>query len=293
MAILWSPPTPGGRGETRATARATLIVLFAALLSALLHAGAARAELKFPPLTGRVVDGANILPAATRADLDAKLAGLEQSTGRQLVVATVPDLQGVEVSDYAYQLLRAWGIGSKAHNDGAILLIAPKERKVWITVGYGLEPVLTDALSSIIINQAITPRFKTGDFTGGVTAGVDSIVGQLRLPDDQARANVAQANAAKQDAQTRHGGPGMGAWVWIAFLLAFFLLPRLFGGGRRGGGGGLGGGLGWLPFILLNSGGGGRDGGGWGGFGGGDSGGGGGFSGGGGSGGGGGAGGSW
>ena len=290
MAILWSPPTPGGRGETRATARATLIVLFAALLSALLHAGAARAELKFPPLTGRVVDGANILPAATRADLDAKLAGLEQSTGRQLVVATVPDLQGTDIADYGYQLGRAWGIGQKGRNDGAILIIAPTERRVRVEVGYALEPVLTDALTSIIINQAITPRFKAGDLPGGISAGVDAIIGQLRLPDDQARANVAQAAVAKERAQTRHGGPGAGAWVWILFLLAFFVLPRLFGG-RRGGGGG---GLGWLPFILLNSGGGGRDSGGWGGFGGGDGGGGGGgFSGGGGSFGGGGSSGSW
>ncbi len=258
-----------------------LLALFALL------APAAHAELKFPPLTGRVVDAANVLPAPVRADLDAKLAALETQTGHQLVVATLPDLQGTDIADYGYQLGRAWGIGQKGKNDGAILIVAPAERKLRIEVGYGLEPVLTDALSSIIINEAIVPKFKAGDLPGGIVDGVNALVQQLSLPDDQARANVAQASAAKaqDDARAQHRGRGgAGSWVWILFILAFFVLPRLFGG-RRGGGG-----LGWLPFIFLGGGGGG--GGGWGG-GGDNGGGGGGFSGGGGSFGGGGSSGSW
>ncbi len=270
----------------RAVGVGPLALLLAALLALL--APAAHAALTFPPLSGRVVDTANILPAQTRADLEAKLAGLEKQTGHQLVVATVPSLQGTDISDYSYQLGRAWGIGGKAKNDGAILLVAPTERKVWITVGYGLEGVLTDALSSIIYRDAIVPKFKAGDYVGGVEAGTDAIIAQLRLPDYQARANVASATQqqAVEQARPAHGRSG-GSWIFILIILAFFILPRLFGG-RSGGGG-----LGWLPFLFLGGGGGSWGGGGFGGGGGSDSGGGGGFSGGGGSFGGGGAGGSW
>ncbi|PTT09493.1 TPM domain-containing protein, partial [Caulobacter sp. HMWF025] len=150
---------------------------------------------KFPPLSGRVVDGANILSPQVEADLTGKLKALEDSTGRQLVVATVPSLQGYEIEDYGYQLGRTWGLGAKDRDDGAILLVAPTEKKVRIEVGYGLEPVLTDALSSVIIQSAILPNFKAGDLEGGVVAGTDAILKQLSLPDDEARANVAQTVA--------------------------------------------------------------------------------------------------
>src|SRR5690349_14353133 len=100
-----------------------IVVAIAALASPALAAP------KFPPLTGRVVDQANVLSASTEAQLTDKLAGLEQSTGRQLVVVTVPSLDGNEIEDYGYQLGRAWGIGSKANNDGALFIIAPAEHK--------------------------------------------------------------------------------------------------------------------------------------------------------------------
>ena len=106
---------------------------------------------KFPALTGRVVDDAHMLSPATAQKLDGELADLEAQTGHQLVVATVPDLQGHEIEDYGYQLGRAWQLGRKGVNDGAILLVAPSEHKVRIEVGYGLEPVLTDALTSVIL----------------------------------------------------------------------------------------------------------------------------------------------
>jgi len=239
----------------------------------------AHAALKFPALTGRVVDAANVLPAATRASIEAKLSNLEATTGRQFVVATVPDLQGTDIADYGYQLLRTWGIGSKAKNDGAILIVAPTEHRVRVEVGYGLEPVLTDALSSIIINQAITPRAKAGDLAGGIEAGADALVQQLKLPDGQARANVAAAVQQQAQAAQAERHTGGGSWIFILIILAVFILPRLFGRG-----------LGFLPFLFMGGGGGWGGGGGGGGSGGGS---GGGFSGGGGSGGGGGASGSW
>jgi len=253
---------------------------------------AALAAPKFPPLTGRVVDDAELLSPAAEAKLDEELAALEQQTGHQLVVATLPSLQGYEIEDYGYQLLRTWGIGRKAQDDGVILIVAPKERKVRIEVGYGLEPVLTDALSSLIIQRAILPAFKAGNYEQGVVAGAEAIARQIGLPEEEAKAQVAQAEA--QSARRSSGGGG-GAGIPLIFVIfiVFWVLSgvlRMFGARRRFGGSGL-----WwlLPLILSNSSR--RSGGGWSGGGGGWSsgGGGGGFSGGGGSGGGGGASGSW
>jgi uncharacterized protein len=148
----------------------------------------------FPALSGRVVDEAQILSPATEQRLDGELARLEADTGRQMVVATVSDLQGYEIEEYGYQLGRAWAIGRKGEDDGVILLVAPKERRVRIEVGYGLEPVLTDALSSVILQTAVLPRFREGQMEAGVVAGAEAVIQQLALPADEASARVAQAS---------------------------------------------------------------------------------------------------
>ncbi len=247
----------------------------------------------FPKLTGRVVDTAGLLQPEQAAALDAKLAGIETATGHQLVVATVPDLQGYPIEDYGYRLLRAWGIGSKATNDGAILIVAKNDRKLRIEVGYGLEPVLTDAYSSIVINTVITPKFKAGDFVGGIDAGVDAIAEQIKLTPEEAAKRTAALNAQEQKAKTSVNPGAFIFWIVIFFFVILPIFGRLSGGRRYGGGGsGLGEIILWSALNgLSNSG---RDSGsGWGGgfgSGGGD---GGGFSGGGGSGGGGGASGGW
>jgi len=251
-------------------------LLVLAVLTLCLAFAPASAAPKFPPLTGRVVDDANVLSPQAEAKLTTELADLEARTTRQLVVATVPDLQGYEIEDYGYQLLRTWGIGQKGDNNGVILLVAPKERAVRVEVGYGLEPVLTDALSSVILQERVLPRFKAGDMEGGIVSGAEALIQQLTLPDDQAKARVAQA-VAKPKAQ----GDGFGIPTIIFILVVFFILSRLTGR-RRGC-------LWWLLPILTSGRGGGGGGFGGGGFGGG----GGGFSGGGGSGGGGGASGHW
>jgi uncharacterized protein len=261
---------------------------------------AARAQAgkgpSFPALSGRVIDAAGVIPADAKARLETKLAALETQSKHQLVVATVPDLQGYEIADYAYQLGRAWGIGSKDNNDGVILLVAPTERKVWITTGYGMEGTITDGLSSLIVQQQIVPRFKAGDLPGGIEAGADALIAQMQLPPDQAAQVAAQANAqqaATQTAARSHFDPG--AIIWFAFIFLFFVLPMLrrMRGGRRYRSGGLGNIILWNALNSMSRGGG-SGGGGWSSGGGSDwGGGGGGFSGGGGSFGGGGAGGSW
>ena len=261
------------------------------LAAVLVLAGSPGHAQTFPPLSGRVVDAANILSPATEAALTAKLASLEAQSQRQVVVATIADLGGNDVADYGYRLGRAWGIGGKDRNDGVILLIAPNDHRVTIQVGYGLEPVLTDALSARIIRDVITPRFKAGDFDGGVTAGVDAIATQLTLPPDQAAAVVHQAS---QPQRHRSGGgfPVIFGLFWFGFIVLLIFGRRNRGRQYGNEGSGIGSVLLWGAAEALSH----RNGGGssWGdsssSWGGGDSGG---FSGGGGSFGGGGASGGW
>ncbi len=203
------------------------------LLSILVLAGvliaSPLAAQDFPALSGRVVDAADIIPADVEAQLTAKLEALESQSQRQLVVATVPDLQGYDISDYGYRLGRAWGIGDAERNDGALLLVAPNERKVRIEVGYGLEGYLTDALSSLIIQNAIIPRFKADDYPGGIVAGTDAIIQQLQLPEEQARLVAQQAS----ERQASDDGFPVGFLMWLGMIFFFFILPMMRNRRRR------------------------------------------------------------
>lgn len=199
-----------------------LLAAVLALIAGLVFWTAAAAAPTFPVLTGRVVDGANILSPQTRASLDAKLEALETKTSRQLVVVTVPSLQGYEIEDYGYQLGRAWGIGEKGRDNGVLLIVAPKERRVRIEVGYGLESVLTDALSNVILQAQVLPKFRAGDFEGGVVAGADALIGQLSLPDDQAKARVATIPQPQ-------GPPSGSVPVIVLALLGLWVVFGLFG----------------------------------------------------------------
>jgi uncharacterized protein len=146
------------------------------LLLLILASTVVASEPKFPPLTGRVVDDAGVLSASTQTQLTDMLAAHERATGEQVVVVTLDSLQGYTIEDYGYQLGRYWGIGQKGKNTGAILIVAPKDHKVRIEVGYGLEGQLTDAVSATIIQSYILPSFKRRDFDAGVIAGTTSIL---------------------------------------------------------------------------------------------------------------------
>lgn len=257
---------------------------------ALLIAAPAAAQ-DFPKLTGRVVDNADLLSPADEAALTGKLEALEKASTRQLVVATVPDLQGYPIEDYGYRLGRSWGLGQSEADNGTILLVAPNERRVRIEVGYGLEPILTDALSALIIQNRILPRFKADDYAGGINAGADAIIEQLQAPPEQAEQRALEAAQQRQQQQASGGdGGSIMPLIFWGFVLLFVILPMMRGGRRgrkyrRHGG---------LPVVIWGPGfGGGGGGGGFGGFGGGGGGGFGGFGGGGGSFGGGGASGGW
>lgn len=260
--------------------RQVLILLFAALLLP-----AAALAQTFPALTGPVVDQANILPPETEARLSQKLIALKAQSRRQVTVVTLASLEGYQIADYGNRLLRHWQLGDKERNDGAILIVVPSERKLRIEVGYGLEPVLTDGLSFLIINRQIVPRFKAGDMPGGVEAGTDAIIQQLTLPAEQAQKIAAEANVQPESEEIP------AAFVfWLVMFFLFFLLPlmrRMSGGRRYRQGSGIGSVIVWEVLnAAARSAGSGGGGGSWGG-------GGGGWSGGGGSGGGGGASGSW
>src|SRR5690554_5628493 len=133
-------------------------VATAALIDLPISAALALSAPEVPQLRGRVVDKAEMLSPATEAQLTQILLAHEQGSTEQVVVVTVPVLQGYTSEDYGYQLGRHWGIGQKGEDNGALLIVAKQERKIRIEVGYGLEGRLTDAASFTIINQIITPR---------------------------------------------------------------------------------------------------------------------------------------
>ncbi len=178
----------------------------------------------FPPLTGRVVDEAHIVPQASAGRITAKLASLESQSGIQLVVATVNSLGGDEIEPYANALFRAWGLGEKTKNNGVLLLVAPNERKVRIEVGYGLEGTLTDALAKIIVTNAIVPRFKSGDFGSGIERGVDDIITVLTTDSSEWQRRPDLRVVRNQDSTLDELTPFI---VFGLFLLVMFLLtPR-------------------------------------------------------------------
>jgi uncharacterized protein len=261
---------------------ARLSVFILAFLAVIGMGLAFAAEPSFPALTGRIVDDAHLLDGNARASVEQKLADLETKTGRQLVVVTLPSLQGYEIEDYGYRLGRAWGIGQKGTNNGALLIVAPKEHAVRIEVGYGLEGTLTDAVSRLIIENAILPRFRVNDFSGGIQRGVDDIVQALTGDAEDFKRRAAQNDNAPAGVEgLKRFLPILiffGIWLFFAFR------SRGRGRGRRYGG---------MPWIIPMGGGWGGGGGGWGGGSGGGGFSGGGFSGGGGSFGGGGASGRW
>jgi uncharacterized protein len=230
------------------------LVGLAALLAAFVFVNLALA-FAFPPLTGRVVDSANIIPQPVSDRIAAKLASLEAKSGIQLVVATVKSLEGDDIEPYANALFRAWKLGEKQNNNGVLLLVAPNEHKARIEVGYGLEGTLTDALSKIIITNAMAPRFKAGDFGGGIERGVDDIITVLTT-DSSEWEKRPQLRIVRQDTTLDALGPwiALGLFVFIFYVLTpprqrgnllSFLLGMLMGSGRGGGfGGGYGGGYG-------------------------------------------------
>lgn len=221
--------------------------LWLAMLATLLMALPAQSEPEFPKLSGRVVDTADMLSRNTEQRLSQLLAGHERASSNQVVVVTVPDLQGLTIEEFGYQLGRHWGIGQQDSDNGALLIIAQQERALRIEVGYGLEVQLTDAISAQIINHILTPAFKAGKFDAGVVQAVEAMVAVLG----------GETLPPPQRASSKEAPPALGGVLLMIVLImilfgrgGFFggmLAGSLLGGGLRGGGfgsGGFGGGFG-------------------------------------------------
>jgi len=183
--------------------------------------------LSFPELNGRVVDQAGLLDAGTRASITQSLADLETKTTDQLVLVTLKSLQGTSIEDYGYQLGRRWRIGQKDRNNGALLIVAPNERKVRIEVGYGLEGTLTDAIAKLIIENSILPRFKAGDFSGGIKRGIEDIIQVLDGGAEEWQRRAAQAFSPDVTPPD--------AFVWPAIIIVLMGAGLLIGCAIMGG----------------------------------------------------------
>jgi uncharacterized protein len=151
-------------------ARASLIALFVC------WAFAAAADVAVPPLSGRVVDQTGTLSSDDIATLTQRLKDLETLKGSQVAVLIVPTTEPETIEQFSIRVAEAWKIGRKKIDDGALLVVAKNDHKLRIEVGYGLEGALTDVTSRRIIDEIIVPRFKTGDFVGGISVGVDRII---------------------------------------------------------------------------------------------------------------------
>ncbi len=228
---------PAPLARTATLWRAALLMLLAWLIVT------PAAAQTFPKFTGLVVDAADVLPPDREAALTAKLEALQKQTRRQLVVATIPDLQGYPIADYGYRLGRNWGVGLRDVNNGAILIVAPNgaagQRGVRVEVGRGMEPIITDALSSVIINQTMIPKLRAGDIPGAISAGVDELARQMQASPEEARSRL-DAAAKQYDATHRRsrtsqsgGGVPFGVIIW-GIILLFVLVPLLRGRKRAG-----------------------------------------------------------
>jgi len=247
-----------------------LILAWLALLAAVIGAPAAAA---LPPRpAGPVYDGANIIAPTDKAALEQKLTAYDQSTGRAIIVATVPSLDGQDIENYAQQLAETWNIGGKESENGLLFLIAPSEHKLRIATARGLQERMTDIMSGRIIRDVVVPKFKAGDMSGGIVAGVDAIIQQLDMDPAQAKA-IEEAEAARQAHAAKQATPAIaGAAFWVVLIVFFAFVSSRRRTGRPYRGSGIGSVLMWTALGAAMNGGRGS-GGGWGG---GDSGGGGG-----------------
>jgi len=204
-------------------------LVLVALLLTLLHSTLASA-LDVPQLQSRVNDYARLIPPDRAQALESRLAAFEQETGHQIAVLTIPSLEGDPLEDFSIRVAESWKIGQKGFDNGAILLIAQKERKLRIEVGYGLEGVLPDAIANRIIGEVIVPRFRGNDYAGGIEAGVNAILQVTKGESLPQRAQASRRPATPRGSSTMN-------ILMITAMLALFIgmTRRRLAGGAFGG----------------------------------------------------------
>ncbi|MGU7838303.1 TPM domain-containing protein [Burkholderia sp. AW33-5] len=213
-----------------------MVVVFAFFVLGVAHA---RADAAIPPLTSRVTDETGTLTSDQTASLEKTLREFEAKRGTQLSVLIVPTTEPETIEQYSMRVVEQWKLGRKNVDDGALLVVAKNDRALRIEVGYGLEGVLTDATSNRIINEAIVPRFRNGDFYGGITAGLDGIM------------RVTSGEPLPPPQRPPRASDGAGRLLPVLFLLTVMaggLLRAMFG--RLPGAVVTGGVVGVLAWIL-------------------------------------------
>jgi uncharacterized protein len=234
--------------------------------------GAPAAAQDYPPRPdGPVYDGANIISDGEEKLLDQRLRDYNRTTGRAVIVATVPSLDGLEIEPYAQGLAETWDIGGRESQNGLLFLVAPNERRMRIATARGLDVRMTDIMSGRIIRDVVTPKFKAGDLSGGIVSGVDAILAQLDMDPAQAQA-IEEAERAAQAHRAADAAPAIaGVVFWIVMIVFFAIVFGRRTHGRRfqGRGGGVGNAVGnvllWTAVNAALNSGRGSGGGGWGG----------------------------
>ena len=210
-----------------------LILFLAALMLGALAIGSPALAQDFPPRPeGPVYDGAELIGDAEEAALAAKLTEYNRSTGRAIVVATVPTTDGIDTQIYSRDLAETWGIGGAETEEGVLMLIARDDREMWISTARGVQGTLTDISTGRIIRDTLRPAFRAGDFAGGIDRATDQIIERLNMDPAQAEA-IAEAEAAAERDRSSGGGFPIGGLIWIAFIFFFFILPMIRGGRRK------------------------------------------------------------
>jgi uncharacterized protein len=201
---------------------------------ALLGFAAVAAARDVPYLAGRVNDTAGIIPAESRQRLDTALAAVEKDSGAQVAVLTVESLDGDSLEDFSHRVAQTWKLGRKGVDDGVLFLVAKGDRKMRIEVGYGLESKLPDALCGRILDNVVRPRFRAGEFGGGIEAGVEAIAGTLAGKD------VVPKSAPSTAQPLGFAGSLLFGFIFLVVITPFSLIA-LFGSG----------GMSWFLYFFL------------------------------------------
>jgi uncharacterized protein len=230
-----------------------LLFAWLALLAALTGVQATAQDLP-PRPTGPVYDGASIISPGEEELLDRRLRDYNRTTGRAVIVATVPSLDGQEIEPYAQQLAERWDIGGKETENGLLFLIAPNDRRMRIHTARGLQERMTDIMSGRIIRDVVTPKFKSGDLSGGIADGVNAILVQLDMDPAQAKA-IEEAERARRAQMAKDAAPAIaGVVFWIIMIVIFAVVFGRRARGRHYRGRGVGGAVGnVLMWTAINA----------------------------------------
>ena len=201
--------------------RMPLAVCLVAIAVVFSTVGKAQNASDYPPLTGRVVDNAALISANDKTQIGDMLATLEQNTGDQVVVLTIPSLKGENLEQYSLGVARTWALGEKEKDNGVLFLIAKNDRKMRIEVGYGLEGKLTDAIASFIIRNEVAPAFRSGNFSGGIKRGVSSIVNVLAA--DASGLKQWETRAKPRKSKRRNRNKESAGFIPFAFVASIWL----------------------------------------------------------------------